>query len=282
MSTVPIEHCNMTPLQVAHQILASRFKDLNVRAQGQKIAAYIRLHHIFLRMHLVQSRAAVSCARRQVLLQFIRNSSDSVSSHDTSSSSPSDPSSGQASPYQGLSVTTRALLDRVIRVDHAGELGADRIYAGQMAVLGKTSVGPIIQHMWDQEKEHKAKFEELIPEYRTRPSFLVPLWNVAGFALGAGTALLGREAAMACTVAVESVITDHYNSQLRAIVALPEYESSPTLQELAKTISKFRDDEMEHHDTGLEHDAELAPAYQALSAAIKLGSKAAVWVAERV
>lgn len=77
-------------------------------------------------------------------------------------------------------------LDSIIRVDHAGELGADRIYAGQMAVLGNSAEGPLIKHMWEQEKKHRAKFEELINEYRVRPTVLTPIWNVAGFVLGAG------------------------------------------------------------------------------------------------
>lgn len=170
------------------------------------------------------------------------------------------------------------MIDRIIRVDHAGELGADRIYAGQMAVLGKSSVGSVIQHMWDQEKEHKAKFEELIPKYRVRPTVLVPIWNVAGYVLGAGTALMGKEAAMACTVAVESVIIDHYNSQLRELISLGKEEN----KELVEIIKKFRDDEMDHHDTGLKHDAELTPAYNALTLVIKTGCKAAVWLSERI
>ncbi|XP_050710580.1 5-demethoxyubiquinone hydroxylase, mitochondrial-like isoform X2 [Eriocheir sinensis] len=180
--------------------------------------------------------------------------------------------------YSSRAARRKEMLDRIIRVDHAGELGADRIYAGQMAVLGKTSVGPVIQHMWDQEKEHKAKFEELVPKYRVRPTALLPIWNVAGYVLGAGTALLGREAAMACTVAVESVITDHYNSQLRELIDLGEEEN----KELIEVIQKFRDDEMDHHDTGLAHDAEQAPAYAVLSNVIKTGCKAAVWLSERV
>ncbi|KAK8381590.1 hypothetical protein O3P69_018582 [Scylla paramamosain] len=180
--------------------------------------------------------------------------------------------------YSTKAAHTKQAIDRIIRVDHAGELGADRIYAGQMAVLGKTSVGPVIQHMWDQEKEHKAKFEELVPKYRVRPTVLLPIWNVAGFVLGAGTALLGREAAMACTVAVESVITDHYNSQLRELINLGEEEN----KELIEVIKKFRDDEMDHHDTGLANDAEQAPAYTALSNVIKTGCKAAVWLSERI
>ncbi|XP_054279322.1 5-demethoxyubiquinone hydroxylase, mitochondrial [Macrosteles quadrilineatus] len=166
-------------------------------------------------------------------------------------------------------------LETIIRVDHAGELGADRIYAGQMAVLGNTSVGPKIQEMWEQEKFHKAKFEELINKYRVRPTALIPLWNIAGFALGAGTALLGPKAAMACTVAVESVIVDHYNDQLRTLMEDPN-----TDKELLETIQKFRDDELEHHDTGLEHGAEQAPFYKLLSDTIKLGCKTAISISK--
>lgn len=110
------------------------------------------------------------------------------------------------------------LRERIIRVDHAGELGADRIYAGQMAVLGNTTMGKQIAHMWEQEKEHRRKFEVLINKHRVRPTAMVPIWNVAGFMLGAGTALLGEKAAMACTVAVEDVIVKHYNSQLTEIM----------------------------------------------------------------
>ncbi|KAK3724996.1 hypothetical protein QZH41_017471 [Actinostola sp. cb2023] len=108
---------------------------------------------------------------------------------------------------------TRAdkVIDRIIRVDHAGELGADRIYAGQYAVLRNTRTGSVIKEMWDQEKIHLKTFEKLITERRTRPTLLHPVWNVAGYLLGAGTALLGKEAAMACTVAIEEVIGNHYD-----------------------------------------------------------------------
>lgn len=111
-----------------------------------------------------------------------------------------------------------SLKDRIIRVDHAGELGADRIYAGQMAVLGNTPMGKQIGHMWEQEKEHRRKFEVLINKHRVRPTVMTPIWNVAGFMLGAGTALLGEKAAMACTVAVEDIIVKHYNAQLTEIM----------------------------------------------------------------
>lgn len=162
-------------------------------------------------------------------------------------------------------------------MDHAGELGADRIYAGQMAVLGNTPEGPLIQHMWDQEKKHRAKFEDLINEYRVRPTALTPIWNVAGFVLGAGTALLGKEAAMACTVAVETVIVDHYNDQLRTLMEDPNID-----KDILETITKFRNEEQEHHDTGIDHGAEQAPFYKALTEVIKTGCKAAIAISKKV
>ena len=170
------------------------------------------------------------------------------------------------------------LYDRIIRVDHAGELGADRIYAGQMAVLGNSEVGPLIQHMWDQEKHHLKTFCDLIPQHRVRPTVFTPIWNVAGYALGAGTALLGKEGAMACTVAVEETITEHYNDQIRKLL---ELEESPDRDELLKIIKQFRDEEMEHHDHGIDHDAEQAPAYNVLKSVIQTGCKAAIWLSER-
>ncbi|XP_026463239.1 5-demethoxyubiquinone hydroxylase, mitochondrial [Ctenocephalides felis] len=173
--------------------------------------------------------------------------------------------------------TPKEILDKIIRVDHAGELGADRIYAGQMAILGKTPVGPLIQHMWDQEKGHRAEFEDLIRKHRVRPTVMTPLWNVAGFMLGAGTALLGEKAAMACTVAVETVIVDHYNDQLRTLMEDPE-----TNEELLKTIKKFRDEEQEHHDTGIDHGAEQAIFYKGLTEVIKVGCKTAIAISKVV
>ncbi|XP_074866644.1 NADPH-dependent 3-demethoxyubiquinone 3-hydroxylase, mitochondrial isoform X2 [Carettochelys insculpta] len=169
-------------------------------------------------------------------------------------------------------------IDRIIRVDHAGEYGANRIYAGQMAVLGRTTVGPVIQQMWDQEKDHLKKFNELMVRFRVRPTILLPFWNVTGFALGAGTALLGREGAMACTVAVEESIAEHYNNQIRTLME----EDPEKYKELLQIIKKFRDEELEHHDVGLDHNAELAPAYSLLKIAIQIGCKAAIFLSERI
>lgn len=172
----------------------------------------------------------------------------------------------------------KEMLDRILRVDHAGEYGANRIYAGQMAVLGRSSTGPLIQEMWDQEKKHLEKFNEILADNRVRPTALLPLWNLAGFLLGASTAMLGKEGAMACTVAVEESISEHYNSQIRALM-----EKDPErYTELLTVIKEFRDDELDHHDTGLEHDAETVPGYWLLKNAIQLGCKAAIYVSERV
>jgi len=171
--------------------------------------------------------------------------------------------------------TNRATLEEIIRVDHAGEYGATRIYDGQIAVFGKNSkIGKTIQHMADQEQEHIDKFNELILEHRVRPTALLPIWNFAGFALGASTALLGEKAAMACTVAVEKVIGEHYQEQLDLL--------EDDHKDLKKTISKFRDDELEHHDIGIEHDAENAPGYKIMSKVIELGCKTAIAISKKV
>ena len=171
--------------------------------------------------------------------------------------------------------TNRETLEEIIRVDHAGEYGATRIYDGQIAVFGKNSkIGKTIQHMADQEQEHIEKFNELLVEKRVRPTVLLPLWNVAGFALGAGTALMGEKAAMACTVAVEKVIGEHYREQQDL---LEEDE-----KELKKTIAKFEKDELEHHDIGLEHDAENAPGYKIMTKVIEIGCKTAIAISKKI
>ncbi len=169
-------------------------------------------------------------------------------------------------------------LARMLRVDHAGEYGATRIYEGQLAVLGHRPVGRTIRQMAAQEEEHKAAFDKLLVEHGIRPTVLSPVWNLAGFALGAATAMLGERAAMACTVAVEEVIGEHYAAQVQRLQDLDEDEGDRLLVE---TLSKFRDDELEHRDTGLAHDAEGAPAYPLLSALIKSGTRSAIWLAER-
>ena len=170
----------------------------------------------------------------------------------------------------------REQLARILRVDHAGEYGARRIYEGQLAVLGRTRIAPVIREMWEQEAKHLSYFEKALPERRVRPPWLHPVWHIAGFALGAATAMMGEKAAMACTVAVEEAIDEHYAAQSAAL------ENDADEQALKEKIDEFRADELEHRDIGLAHQAEETPGYTLLSGAIKAGSRAAIWLSERV
>jgi ubiquinone biosynthesis monooxygenase Coq7 len=165
-------------------------------------------------------------------------------------------------------------IERMIRVDHAGEYGAVRIYEGQLAVLGKSAKAPIIERMVAQEREHLSAFDKLVADNWVRPTAMLPIWHIAGFALGAGTALLGERAAMACTVAVEEVIDEHYAGQ---VARLGDEDG-----ELRDTFEKFRLEEVEHRNTGLEHGAEKTPGYEALTGLVKAGSRLAIWLSERV
>jgi len=165
-------------------------------------------------------------------------------------------------------------LQKFIRVDHAGEYGAKRIYQGQRAVLGRSKFGPILEHMQEQEEVHLETFSRLITERRVRPTALLPLWNIAGFALGAVTAAMGPRAAMACTVAVEETIDEHYAAQEAAL--------DDTESELKATIAKFRAEELEHRDIGLANEAELTPFYKLMSSVIKTGCKAAIAISEQI
>ncbi|NKJ42707.1 MULTISPECIES: demethoxyubiquinone hydroxylase family protein [unclassified Novosphingobium] len=170
---------------------------------------------------------------------------------------------------------TRPDTARMIRVDQAGEFGATRIYAGQLAVMGDRGPDSAeIVEMARQEADHRAKFDAMIVARGVRPTALQPVWNVAGFALGAATALLGPKAAMACTAAIETEIDRHYTEQLE--------ELGDTDPELAATIREFRDDERAHRDAALAAGAEQTPAYPLLFNAIRLGCRAAIKLSERI
>ena len=167
------------------------------------------------------------------------------------------------------------LIARIIRVDQAGEYGAKRIYEGQLSVLNGTEDENMLREMADTEVVHLDTFNKLMVERRVRPTILAPLWHFAGFALGAGTALMGREAAMACTVAVEEVIEEHYGNQ----AAVLAFEEEP---ELLATIEKFREEEIDHKETALLEGAENAPGYPFLASAVKSCSRVAIWLSERI
>jgi ubiquinone biosynthesis monooxygenase Coq7 len=170
--------------------------------------------------------------------------------------------------------TSRQILERIIRVDHAGEYGAQRIYQGQIDVLGRGPRGDVLRHMQAQEQHHLDTFAGLIAERRVRPTALLPLWHLAGYALGAVTAAMGERAAMACTVAVEEAIDEHYQAQAASL--------GPDEAPLRDTIEKFRGEELEHRAIGIEHEAERAFGFRVMRAVIKGGCKVAIAVSERV
>uniref|UniRef100_A0A0K0F6Y4 5-demethoxyubiquinone hydroxylase, mitochondrial n=1 Tax=Strongyloides venezuelensis TaxID=75913 RepID=A0A0K0F6Y4_STRVS len=172
----------------------------------------------------------------------------------------------------------KKLIQKILRVDHMGELAADRIYAGQLSILKGSSVSSVIQHMWKDEKHHLDTFERLIEKKNMNSTVLAPILSVVAFGLGAGTAMISKEAAMACTIAVEELIVKHYNDQIKELVA-----DDPVVHaDLLKTISKFRDEELEHHDTGIKYDGLKTPGYDILKGIVQNGCKAAIWVSEKI
>lgn len=165
-------------------------------------------------------------------------------------------------------------VERALRVDHAGEYGAVRIYAGQLAVLGRGRVADTVRHMADQEQRHLAAFQTLLVERGVRPTALAPVWSAAGFALGAATALLGPMAAMACTEAVEEVIDGHYRGQVERLA-----EAEPAL---CATLERFRGEEIEHRDIARAEGAHEAPGYPVLTGAVRTATRLAIWLSERI
>lgn len=181
---------------------------------------------------------------------------------------------GPSSPPLPGDITPEEMVARIVRVNQAGEYGAKRIYEGQLAVLAGTDAEPVLREMLEQELVHLEHFDNEVADRKVRPTALQPFWHVAGYALGAGTALLGKDAAMACTVAVEEVIDEHYAAQGE--------ELGDAEPQLKQTIEKFREDELHHKETGLAEGAENAPAYPVLTGAIKAGSRLAIWLSTRI
>jgi ubiquinone biosynthesis monooxygenase Coq7 len=181
---------------------------------------------------------------------------------------------GERPPYLPGDPAPAPEIDAMIRVDHAGEYGAVRIYDGQLAVMGRGRARDEIRAMAEQEQRHLATFDELVRARRVRPTVLQPLWHVAGFALGATTAIMGERAAMACTVAVEEVIDEHYAAQ-----AVRFGDCDPAL---AAMIVEFRADEARHRAAALEHGATEAVGYELIAALVKTGSRLAIWLSTRI
>jgi ubiquinone biosynthesis monooxygenase Coq7 len=165
-------------------------------------------------------------------------------------------------------------IERIIRVDHAGEYGAVRIYDGQLSVIGRGRARDEIRRMAEQEKRHLAEFETLARVRRVRPTVLQPFWHLTGFALGAATALLGCRAAMACTVGVEEVIDEHYRAQAERLG-----DTEPVLR---KQILAFREDEKRHRNEALSHGAADSLVFELVSTVAGTGSRLAIWLSTRI
>uniref|UniRef100_A0AAF5RUH4 5-demethoxyubiquinone hydroxylase, mitochondrial n=1 Tax=Wuchereria bancrofti TaxID=6293 RepID=A0AAF5RUH4_WUCBA len=173
----------------------------------------------------------------------------------------------------------KELLTKILRVDHIGELAAIRIYDGQKAIIsGQHPSRPIIEEMQAQEKEHLDVMERLCAKHNIQPTVLAPLLSIAAYALGVGTALCGKETAMACTTAVEELIGEHYNQQLMELLDDDPVDHA----DLLKILTKLRDDELHHYDVAVENDGLKAPQYEALKWIIQTGCKGAIWLAERM
>jgi ubiquinone biosynthesis monooxygenase Coq7 len=172
----------------------------------------------------------------------------------------------------------RQRLGEILRVDHAGELGAVCIYQGQRAVFeqarGRAHVSDTLAEMEGHEQVHLKRFDRLLTDNRVRPTLMAPIWRAAGFALGVGTALMGEKAAHACTEAVEDVIEAHYADQIEELK-----DRDPAL---AHELSKFREDELAHRDRAIEEGAHEAPAYEILAGVIRLGCRAAIRISEKL
>ncbi|KOS16286.1 coq7 protein [Malassezia pachydermatis] len=195
-----------------------------------------------------------------------------------------------------LEPADRYAVSSMIRVDHAGEIAANTIYEAQADVFGfqgKKATKELILDMWDNERKHLLATSNMLDEYKTRPSALVPLWSLAGRVLGGVTAVLGEKSAMACTEAVETVIGEHYDDQLLHLKQIGEKlaqqytgkeaeEIKESIALLRDVLIEFRDDELEHLDTAVEHDSQQAPAHALLSAVVEYGCKGAIEIAKRV
>ncbi len=170
------------------------------------------------------------------------------------------------------------MIEKMLRVNQAGEYGAKRIYEGQLSILGKTVDGPLIQEMADQEEKHLDLFNNLAQKHAVRSTKLLPIWHILGYGIGAASALLGRRAAMACTVAVEEVIDQHYQEQLEKLRSVnPSYESS--LQEI---ITTCHEDELHHRDIGLKNEAQRLTGYTLFTAFIRAGTRVAIGLSKRI
>lgn len=221
----------------------------------------------------------------------VADSSPSSSANNPSASSnPSSNSSKSNGKRKPLTQAQKDFLSSALRVNQAGELAATLIYTAQTPLLvnRQPHLRPLMKHMYDQEEGHFDTFNALIARHRVRPTAMYPLWSAMAYGLGWSTAVLGREAAMACTEAVETEIGDHYNGQIRTLLEMVRgwedegYEVGGEFRELIGTLRRIRDEELEHLDHAVEHDAKMAEPHWLLTGVIRMGCRGAIWVSERV
>ncbi|KAK4150705.1 mitochondrial 5-demethoxyubiquinone hydroxylase [Chaetomidium leptoderma] len=199
-------------------------------------------------------------------------------------------SSSSSKKRKPLTPAQRSFLSSALRVNQAGELAATLIYTAQTppVVAREPHLRPLMRHMYDQEAAHLRTFNALIAAHRVRPTALYPVWSVLATGLGWTTAVLGREAAMACTEAVETEIGGHYNAQIRRLLEMVAeweadgYEVGGEFRDLIGTLRRIRDEELEHLDHAVEHDAQKAEPHWLLTGVIRAGCRGAIWVSERV
>ena len=199
----------------------------------------------------------------------------------------SNPKANRSKP---LTKAQQEFLDKALRVNHAGELAATLIYTSQTPPIAKAHphLRPLMKHMYDQEAGHFKKFNHLLAHHRIRPTAMYPVWQAAATVLGWSTGVMGREAAMACTEAVETEIGDHYNEQVRVLLRWVQdmedrgEEVGEELTSLIKDVKKIRDEELEHLDHAVENDAKEANPYELLTGVIRAGCRGAIWITEKV
>ena len=177
-----------------------------------------------------------------------------------------------------MTKTDPKTLEEIIRVDHAGERGAIKIYEGQLLALSTIrqdeDLKSIIEEMKEHEKEHLEYFEKEIQKRKIKPTYLLPLWDIMGVSLGFGTALLGKKAAMLCTASVEEVIETHYENQLKKI--------GSDEKDLKIKIEKFKSDEVNHKNIAYDSGASKSGIYSVMDKLIRTGSKIAINISEKI
>lgn len=229
--------------------------------------------------------------RRSLHCSQLRYSSTTSSAQSNDDQRP-DPSSGSSSgkPRYILTKKQREFLDSALRVNQAGELAATLIYKAQTppVVRSHPHLRPLMKHMYDQEAGHFSTFNKLIAKHQVRPTAMWPIWELAATFLGWSTGIMGREAAMACTEAVETEIGSHYNEQIRELLSwVAEAKSrgeevDDEIKDLLATLRKTRDEELEHLDHAVENDSKEAKPYDPLVNVIRYGCRGAIWISERI